>query len=388
MKVIHIFTILNTCHFFNGQFKYLSDNGFDQLIIASPTWSEVKIKNYCDLNKVKFQPLNLSRNISPVNDLKSISKLIKIINREKPDIVVGHTPKGALVAMIAAWLSMTPTRIYFRHGLIYTTSAGVKRKILKLIEQLTSLLSTNIINVSHSLSQLAVAEHLNPANKQYVFGSGTCGGIDAIKKFNPQNVDINYQSEIKDKLGLKNTDFIIGFCGRLVKDKGINELIKGFTLFRLKNPEINAKLLLIGPLDNRDALSSETLKAIDDNPDIISTGNIGDRIETYYSIMDLFVFPSYREGFGMSVLEASAMEIPILVSHSHGCEDSIIEGVTGEYIKISPESISKGIYKMLDPNLRKIYGANGRKWVLKNFDYSIIWPNILYTYKKIFSKNR
>lgn len=309
---------------------------------------------------------------------------MRLIRQEKFDIVVGHTPKGAMVAMIAAKLAGVKTRIYYRHGLIYTTATGLKRTIFKTVERLTALLATNIINVSPSLCQLAVKDKLNSDAKQTVIGCGTCGGIDTIDTFNPAKVSVDTVSALRHTLGIPDGAFVVGFCGRLCHDKGIIELIDGFELFKQAHPEIDARLLLVGPYDARDILPQYIKDEIESNPLIIAPGAVSHHyLPNYYSLMDVFVFPSYREGFGMTVIEASAMRLPILVSRSHGCVDSIREDVTGRYIDLTPESIATSLTEMLNPELRQRLGDAGRDFVTVNFERTAMWPKILDFYKEI-----
>lgn len=384
MKILHVFTILTTPKaFFDGQFKYLSDNG-QEIHVVSDSPEDIE---FSDRNNIRYHCIPIVRKIAPFADLSSIKSLVQLIKKEKYGIVVGHTPKGAMVAMIASKLAGVKTRVYYRHGLIYTTAEGLKRRILKTVEQFTAAFATNIINVSPSLSELAVKGHLNSVEKQTVIGAGTCGGIDTVNTFNPELVSASEKSHLRSSLGINENDFVVGFCGRICKEKGIRELIDGFNLLNKEYP--SSKLLLVGPYDTRDILSEEYKDKIETNPNIISTGQIEkSNLPLYYSIMDVFVFPSYREGFGMCVIEASAMKVPVLVSKSHGCVDSILEGKTGEYISLSPEGIAKEIEIMLDVNIREEYGNNGREWVVENFDWSVMWPQIAKFYSSLDNKRK
>lgn len=381
MKILHVFTLASTAQaFFDGQFAYLSDAGYDIHLVASTEPS----REFCQRNKVTFHQIPVARRVDIKADIKAIKALRKLIKQERFDAVIGHTPKGALVAMCAARLSGVRSRVYYRHGLIYTTAIGAKRFIFKSVERLTAALATKIVNVSPSLSKLAVKDKLNLLRKQCIIGSGTCGGIDAENRFNPAKVDSAMVSALRSGQKIREDDYVIGFCGRLCKDKGIRELIEGFRLFRKNNPSINARLLLIGGYDSRDILPESVHQTIDSDDDIIYTGRISRDIQNYYALMDVFVFPSYREGFGMCVIEASAMEIPILVSRSHGCVDSIRENVTGRYIDISPEGIASGLSDMLDADLRHRLGKGGRQFVLNNFDHKVMWPLIKQFYDETF----
>lgn len=382
MKLIHVFSIFSTAEsFFDGQFKYLTDQGYKIVVVSSDA---PNTDAFCKRNGVRFVPLNIPRSVSPMAIVKAVKSICSLIRKEKADAVFGHTPVGALCAMIAARLCGVKNRVYYRHGLIYTTMKGLKHTIFKAEEKFVASLATSVINVSHSLSKLAVADGLNEAEKQYVIGHGTCGGIDAQNIFNPSLVDADKLLFIKKKLGFNDADIVFGLCGRICNDKGIPELVDAFELFQKLHSNIKAKLLFIGRFDTRDGISEEKKQQIESNSDIVISGHI-DKVEIpyYYSMLDVFVFPSHREGFGMSVVEASAMEKPILDSRAHGCVDAIVEHETGEYIDLSADGICKGMELMLDEDLRGKLGKSGRKRVLEWYDFQVMWPLVSDLYKKI-----
>lgn len=384
MKILNIFTLSTTAEsFFDGQFKYLSDAGYDIWVASASDEPEVFVRK----NNLTYRRFDIRRSISPLADLRTIFALRDFIHKERFDAIVGHTPKGAMVAMFAAKLAGIKTRIYYRHGLIYTTASGLKRVILKTVEQLTATCATTIVNVSPSLNKIAVKDHLNSAKKQHVIGCGTCGGIDTIDAFNPEKVSSDTVSALRHTLDIPDNAFVVGFCGRLCRDKGIIELIEGFKLFHQANPEIDTRLLLVGPYDARDILPQHIKNEIETNPSIIAPGRVSHNyLPNYYSLIDVFVFPSYREGFGMTVIEASAMCLPILVSRSHGCIDSIRDDITGRYIDLTPKSIASELSDMLDPELRQRLGNAGRDFVTANFERTKMWPEIQELYDKILSK--
>lgn len=382
MKLIHVFSIFGTAEsFFDGQFKYLTDQGYEIVVVSSDA---PNTDAFCKRNGVRFVPLNIPRSVSPMAIVKAVKSICSLIRKEKADAVFGHTPVGALCAMIAARLCGVKNRVYYRHGLIYTTMKGLRHTIFKAEEKFVASLATSVINVSHSLSKLAVADGLNEAKKQYVIGHGTCGGIDAQNIFNPSLVDVDKLLLIKKKLGLNDADIVFGFCGRICNDKGIPELVDAFELFQKLHSNIKAKLLFIGRFDTRDGISEEKKLQIESNSDIVIFGHI-DKVEIpyYYSMLDVFVFPSHREGLGMCVVEASAMEKPILDSRAHGCVDAIVEHETGEYIDLSADGICKGMEQMLDEELRGKLGKSGRKRVLEWYDFQVMWPLVSDLYKKI-----
>ena len=378
-NVLHVFSIIDTAEaFFDGQFKYLHDHGFQVHMICSPS---ERIAAFAKKNFCQYAEIEVSRSVKPLTDLKSILKICKYIRQNRIGTVVGHTPKGALLAMISGTLTRVPNRIYYRHGLIYTTKTGVSRRILKGFEYFISRLSTKIIDVSPSVAKLCIDANLNSESKQQLIGKGSCGGIDTAIQYNPDLINSSDQNTLRTTLKMDKDSLVVGFAGRLCGDKGINELVEAFKILQVKYTDKNICLLLVGDHDQRDHLASENIDEIENNPKIIRTGWVSSTgMNLYYSLMDIFVFPSYREGFGMSVIEASSMRIPVLVSQSHGCVDTIISDVTGKYINISPEDIVKNIEYFFDTDKRMEYGRNGRQWVATNFDRTVLWPETLKIY--------
>lgn len=381
MKILHVFTLATTVEaFFDGQFKFLTERGQHITLCCSKSST---VENFASRNGVSYVPIEIARSFDTSSDIKAIRKLISFIRKEKFDVIVGHTPKGALLSMVAARIAGCKKRVYLRHGLIYTTAVGIKRAILKAEEKFVSSLATHIINVSPSLSKLAVSDRLNEESKQVVLGCGTCGGIDTINQFNPKNLDYDELKALRLSQKIYKDDYVIGFCGRLCKDKGISELIAGYEMFKEEHPSIKTKLLLVGGYDGRDFLPQAIHDKIDSNDDIIRVGHILKNIQNYYALMDLFVFPSHREGFGMCSIEAQAMGIPVLAAKSHGCIDTILENVTGEYIDLTPESICYHMYNLYDKSKRQNMGIAARKFVCENFERTNLWPLILKYYNSL-----
>lgn len=375
-QILHVFSILGTAEaFFDGQFNYLGKFGLSLHLIACPSEN---YEAFCQRNNIKYSVIEISRSISPLKDIKAVIAICNYIQKEKIDIVVGHTPKGALVSMVASFIMRVPRRIYYRHGLIYTTKSGLARFILKSVEKLISSLSTQIISVSPSVAALCVKDKINTPEKQQLIGKGTCGGIDTNNKFNPATIDQTKIEKLREDFKIQNDDFVVGFAGRLCKDKGIEELVDGFNLLLKKYPEKKLILLLVGNEDVRDKLKPSIIDEINSNDNIIKTGWVrAEDMKYFYSLMSVFVFPSYREGFGMSVIEASAMEVPVLVSKSHGCIDTIIENKTGLYIDLSAVGVAEGVSRLFDDDLRMQLGKEGRTWVSENYDQTVLWPEVV-----------
>jgi glycosyltransferase involved in cell wall biosynthesis len=374
-RILHVVnSYFSVPYFIGGQFIYFKNKGHQIYLICSP--SEY-LESYSQEMGFSYKAIEITRTYSILKDISALYKTYWFIRKNKFDIVVGHTPKGALISMFAGLLCGTKMRIYFRHGLVYETADGLARSVLKLAEKVTSLCSTKIICVSKSLYNLSLKEHLNPVKKQKILGKGTCGGIDTINKFNPELIDKERVVELKQKYKIAENGIVIGFCGRLVRDKGIVELVGAFELLRHELTSWRIVLLLVGVLEERDCLPDEIIGKIKTDNDIVFTGFINNDIQYYYSLMNIYILPSYREGFGMSVIEASSMRIPVLTSKSTGCVDSIIENVTGNYIEITPESIAEGIkYFINNPDKASTFGRNGRNFVTENFDNLTIWKEM------------
>jgi glycosyltransferase involved in cell wall biosynthesis len=358
-------------YFFGEQINYFSSNGFNVFIACS--FNE-KINDYIDKWCFRYVNIKISRKVTPLQDLISVYKLVLFIKRNDIDIIVGHTPKGALLGIIAGFIAGKHDRIYFRHGLMFETSKGIKRKILINFEKITGKLASKVICVSNSVQNNSVLNKLNNPKKNLILHKGTCNGID-VEKFNREHVLHSKISDLKNTLKINSNDKIIGFVGRIVKDKGIIELLDAWK--KLKTKYSNIKLLLVGPFEQRDSIGTLAQEYILNEESIIYIG-LSDSVIQYYQLMDIFILPSYREGFPTVVLEASSMSLPIIVSRSTGCIDSIIENNTGIYTEINAEQISKNLSFYLDnPKVAIDHGKNGRDFVISNFKQELIWEELL-----------
>jgi len=372
-NILHVINVFFSLSYFGDQFRYFSNKNYKQYLICSPS---SELDSYSKSQKISYLEVEINRRISIIADVKALIKICKYIYTNNIDVVVGHTPKGALLAMIAGFIMRVPKRIYFRHGLVYETMTGFKRRLMIVLDRLTSRCSTKIVVVSNYLFERSLSDRLNKDRKQIILGKGTCGGIDTRRKFNPELIDNNNLEKLRKSLTIEKNDFVIGFCGRLVKDKGIVELVESFQILEKSYPDKKINLLLIGGYEERDVLPASIIQMIQNDPNIICTGFIYEDIEYYYSLMNLFIFPSYREGFGMALIEASAMEIPVLGTNHTGCKDALIDGETGYYISNTVEGILNGITKILTHSNPSELGKEGRQFVVSNFDNLVLWPII------------
>ncbi len=379
MNILHVVNISFVIPYFLGkQLNWFTEKDNKEFVVCSPS---DELKRFAKDYDFEYKPIEVLRKISIGKDINAVVATYKFIKEVKADVVTGHTPKGGLVAMLAAWLARVPIRIYLRHGLVYETSHGLKRTLLINIDRLASRLATKIVCVSPSVARRSIEDGLNPESKQIVLAHGTCNGID-IKRFCKEAITVDAKSVLKKQLGINDGDFIIGFAGRLVRDKGIVELIRAYQAIRKQYQ--NMKLMLVGMLEIRDALPEDVVKTIKEDKGIISTGYVGyATIEQYYALMDVYVLPSYREGFPTSVLEASAMEIPVITTHATGCCDSIIDGETGIFVGHDEKELEAAIMKLYDSvELREKIGKTGRKMVVDNFRNEVVWKEIEKLYQR------
>lgn len=372
-KIFNVVNIFFTIpYFFGNQLKYFKNKGYDIHLGCSPS---DQIEEFSNIQGVKYKEFIILRSFSIFNDFFTVYELYKYIRENKFDIVVGHTPKGALLAMLASFLAKTPKRVFFRHGLVYETKKGLSKTLLINVERFTSFLSTKVICVSPYLVEKSIKDKLSKSDKLELLNLGSCNGVDVLTKFNPLNISQSKLRLMKEKYSIQVQNYVIGYAGRLVKDKGIPELIESFT--KLKSKYKDLKLLLVGPYEEKDSLDVNTINIIETNNDIIKVGHIDNNIEYYYALMNIFILPTHREGLGTSILEASSMCLPVIASGHTGSKDAIIDGVTGGYIKVNTEDICKilEIY-ILNPKLHLKHGVNGRNHMVKNFKQELIWEQI------------
>lgn len=379
MKILNVVNIYFTVPYFLGdQISHFVEKGHEEFIICSPAY---QLAEFAKQQQCQYYEVPISRNFTVLEDLKAVAKITKFIRKNKLDIVCGHTPKAGLLAMIAAKLGGVKKRIFFRHGLVYETASGIKRKILILSERIASFLATDVVCVSPYLKDKSIEDKLTRKDKLIVLNHGSSTGIDSEEIFNPALIDRDKKTKLRQQLGLKDDDFVAGYVGRMVKDKGIVELVTAYR--NLKEKEPNIHLLLVGPLEERDAVPQEIIDYIQRDPQIHHVGLIEEDLEYYYSCMDVLVLPTHREGLGMALLEAQSMEKPVMAPSHTGSKDAFVANRTGLYIDLNPLSIENGLeLYMKFPNVKKEHGKEGREFVTKNFNRKLIWDEIEKLYFK------
>lgn len=366
-------TVPMSLTFFKGQVQVLKSK-YHIEIASSPG---EKLDAFGQLEEVATHGIPMKREISIFSDLVSLVRLSNLIGKLKPKIVHASTPKGGFLGMLAAYMNNTPVRIYFVLGLRYEGVKGLKRSFLKLMEKMSCRLATHVFAVSHGTKKTLMEEKFTSKNIQIIW-NGSINGIDT-KKFNMATTP---HPSIKNSL-LPQGSIIFGYVGRLVGDKGTNELIEAFTHLHQSFPEI--RLLIVGSFeDTQDPVSDRTRSFIKNHPAIVYVGSQKD-VRPYFKLMDIFVFPSYREGFGMVVIEAAAMETAVICSDITGCNEIIVDGHNGVLIPPkSTEMLRLAMKTMLtQPELRSTLSTNARQSVIQRYEQHILWDHALEEYQKI-----
>ena len=368
-SILHVVNISFVLPYFIGeQFNYFSQAGYELHVACTPS---LHLKNYAKEKNIQTLEIPITRQIRLFKDFYAIYKLIQYIKLNNIDIVIGHTPKGGLLAMLSAFITRKRVRIYFRHGLMYETSKGLKKYILILIEKLTGILANKVICVSQSVLNESNNKNLSRISKNILLANGTCNGVDTLNKFNINKIDTEQIIQLRKSLNIKSDDLILGYVGRMVKDKGIIELLDSWEILKYKYPRL--KLLLVGPFEERDSISDTYKNIIQSDSAILYLGQ-SEETNIYYAIIDVFLLLSHREGFPTVVLEASSMGIPIVTTKCTGCIDSIIPGNTGLFTDLNINSIVNNVSIYIDnSSLRKKHGENGRYFVINNFQQEIVW---------------
>ena len=323
-KLVRITTVpISLNLLITGQMKYMRDNGYEVIMMSA---DGPEIKELVEREKCPHEIVPLTRQITPFKDLKALWILYRKLKRIKPQIIHSHTPKAGLIGMMAAWLARVPIRLHTVAGLPLEATSGGKKKLLLFIEWLTYKCATEVWPNSKSLYTFIDAHKLAKRDKLRIIGRGSSNGIDT-SEFDTQKLDGEILASIKSDINYASQNKYLLFVGRIVKDKGIEELVDAFQ--KLKERHSNLKLILVGPFESQlDPLSADTLTAIEDDVDIITTG-FSTKVKYFMDIADIFVFPSHREGFPNVPMQAGLMKCPVVASKITGNVDIIDHEING-----------------------------------------------------------
>ena len=378
-KLIRITTIpLSLEKLLEGQLTYMNQY-YEVTAVAA---EKERLNKYGENNKVNTFWVEMTRAITPIQDLRAVWKLYKFFKKEKPEIVHTHTPKAGIVGMLAAKLAGVPLRLHTVAGLPLMETKGTKRKILDQVEKFTYKLATKVYPNSRGLKDIILKKGFATEDKLKVLGKGSSNGIDT-RYFDPFQFDTTQKKNKRESLGIPQEDFIFIFIGRLVSEKGINELVEAFNNLQAENQNIS--LLLVGPFEKElDPLKEETFKTIQLHEKIFTTGYQED-VRPYLAVSNALTFPSYREGFPNVVMQAGAMNLPAIVSDINGCNEIIVEGVNGVIIPVKDTSALITAMKLFkeNKNYTERLSSNARDEICKYYERKEFWQILLKEYKSL-----
>lgn len=376
IKVFRISTVpISLNVLLRGQLEFLNSY-FEIVAISSPGSDLTEVSQR---ENIRTYSIKMKRKIAILSDINSLVKLIVLFYREKPFIVHSITPKAGFLSMMAAFLVGVPIRIHTFTGLIFPTEKGFKKFLLKNIDRLTCFFATNIYPEGNGVKTDLIVNKITTKSLD-VLANGNVNGIDS-NYFNPDLFKKERIYNLKRDLNISFDSFVFIFVGRLVTDKGINELIESFVKFNLS---IKSNLILVGDYEHKeDPLKSTTLEIIKSSPDIISLGYKKD-IRPFLAIADCFIFPSYREGFPNVVLQAGAMGLPCIVTDINGSNEIIFDGVNG--LVIPPKNVDEIFNKMKflyeNKSILNKLRDNARSMIISKFQQEYVWQSILNEYNK------
>ena len=372
-KIIRTSTVstsLNT--FCRGTLRRLAQT-YDVVAVSTP---DDELHEMAQREGVRVVGVAMRRPISPLHDLRSLLRLIRVFRRERPDMVHSITPKAGLLSMIAAWVCRVPVRLHTFTGLVFPTATGLKKKILMLTDRITCACATHIVpegeGVKNDLINYGITR-----KPLHVLGYGNVRGVDMQHYNRTPEVMAAAQPIMRSEV------FTFVFVGRVVRDKGINELVQAFA--RLHAHEPATRLILVGRFeDNLDPVSPQTRQTIEQNDSIEAVGSQAD-VRPWLAASDALVFPSYREGFPNVVLEAGAMGLPSIVTAINGSREIVGEGKNGVIV---PPRDADALYAAMmrfvqQPRQVAEMAANAREMIASRFEKSFVEQCLIDYYKEI-----
>ncbi len=369
-KLIRTSTVpmsLNT--FCRGQLRWLADE-YEVVAVSSP---DKELKEIAEREGVRTIAVPMERRISIFKDIVSLFRMIRVFAKEKPYIVHSITPKAGLISMLAAWVTRVPVRIHTFTGLVFPTSTGLKRKVLMFMDGLICRCATFINPEGEGVKRDLISYGITK-KPLHIIANGNVRGMDM--EYYKRTAEVMEEAE-----KIRKDEFTYCNIGRLVRDKGVNELVSAFV--RLYNETQDVRLLLVGPYEEKlDPLKPETVELIKSHPGIDAVGRQND-VRPWLAASDVFVFPSYREGFPNVVLEAGAMCLPSIVTDINGSNEIIIPGKNGIIAPVRDKDAlytgMKWFYEHQGGRLKQM-GEFARRNVADKYDYHLIWDGLRKTY--------
>ncbi len=383
-KLIRITTVpLSLKLLLAGQMKYTKEQGWEVIMVSA---DGREVDQVVRAEGVRHEVIPFSRKITPMLDLKCIWQLVQLFKREKPDIVHTHTPKAGLLGMIAANLAGVKIRIHTLAGIPAMAAAGGKKSLLETAEKWTYSNATEVWPNSQGLRKFVIKNGLCPEEKLRIIGKGSSNGVD-LEKFNREVLKENHLVAATMRIMPGEDEFIVLSIGRLVKDKGIEELVSAFLNSKIAN---RSKLVLLGAFEqDLDPLSPETIQTIRDSPRIIQI-DWSDHVAHYLALADVLVHPSHREGFPNVLLEAGAMQVPVICSDIIGNTDIITQQKTGLIFPLKDAAVLKEAleFAFVKRDRMGLYAANLYREVVENYDRNVVQKEIFGNYQRLVNPSK
>ena len=377
-RLVKIVTVPLSFQLGQGHAAVMTNAGFEVHAVSSPG---PLADQYARYEKVPVHPVPMARRIAPWADLVSFVRLYRTIRSLRPSVVQSGTPKAAVLGTLAAYLLGIRVRIYYVHGLPMLTAKGVLRRILFAVERLTCRAATHIVCVSPSIRRELVLAGMCRPEKAVVLGHGSSNGID-MSVFDPARFPSDAVTRARANLGIPADALVIGFLGRIGREKGIEQLYEAWRTLREAFP--TAYLLIVGPDEINDPVAPDVLEGLKTDSRVRMTGP-----DWYpaplYALMDVLCMPSHREGLPNVALEAAAMEVPVVAFRVPGVVDAVESGTTGELVDpLSSAQIAAAIGKYFQqPSLRRMHGRAGRRRVHEFFAREKVWDALTKFYLSV-----
>lgn len=330
---------------------------------------------------IHYIPVKMERGIN-LGGIKAIAEMKRIFKREKFDLIQYSTPNASLYASVAGKLAKVPVRLYCQWGMAFVGFSGIKHSVFKLMEKFICKLSTWVEPDSKSNLKFSHEQGLYPKDKGSVIWNGSACGVN-LKKFDISQKS-DYRKAIRSQYQIPEDAFVYGFVGRITRDKGINELLSAF---KQLSPE-NSYLMLVGNEEINKNIDLDLFNWSKSAENVIYTGHTG-VVEQYLSAMDVYILPSYREGFGSGVIEAEAMGLPVIVSNIPGPTDAMLKDETGLVVEKADVKSLKEAMEIIrnDRELYQSLASNTLAFAENNFEQGKLFEHILEDRKKLLGEN-